>query len=134
MAGQIVVGVDVEQLLVDYLAAELPARGLALPVSTKARTVESITLYATGGPGMITPISDQAQITFDVRRTLQHAAADAALLVRAVVLGMAGQVVAGVQVYGVDELARPANLPDPNYDAGNRYRWSVYVHTRASIR
>lgn len=135
MTEPLLIGADVEQLLCDWLPESLAAQGLpGVPVSTRRLTGRSVTLYATGGPGRITRVTDQAQITFDVRDQYEHGAWELMAVTRALLFLLGdGAVLGGLMVLGVDELARPANLPDPDY-SGARYRWSCYLHTRAAVR
>ncbi len=129
--AELIVGANIERLLVDYLPPLLAARGFAVPVSTKARSSESVTLYRTGGP-RVTLVSDRPQVTFDCRAALEGRASDLALMVRGLVYATDGEVLGGHQVYGVDELTGPSNMPDPNY-AGARYRWTALIHIRSTV-
>lgn len=128
---QIVVGPDVEQVVIDFLPAELASRGFDFVVSSQSAGDNSVTVYRTGGiaPTMIT---DQPQLTFDVRARSESRAALAALLVRGLVGSLDGRSVGGVFVYSVTDFGGPANLPEPNY-AGARYRWTCSLHVRSSV-
>lgn len=133
MASEVILGADIEQLLVDWLPARLVARGFTGPVGTKKATaVESVTLFLTGGVGRVTVISGQPQVTFDCRAATEARASALVLMVRALVFSAEGERLSGRQVYSVGELAHPTNLPDPNF-TGSRYRWSAFIHIRSTV-
>jgi hypothetical protein len=131
--AQLIIGAEIEQLLADYLPAQLAANGFDVPVSTKQRAAEGVTLYLTGGTDQLTLVSDEPQVTFDCRAPSESRAAAMCLMVRAVVLAMYGIRLGGHQVYTPRGVAYPANLPDPNY-SGARYRWTARIHIRSTVQ
>ena len=127
--AELIIGADVEQILVDYLAAELPARGWNVPVGTrlegvpgapKGRPSESVILFRTGGVKR-TLKSDEPLITFEARSTLESRAERLGALVLALLHAADGLVLGGSMVYSVTELGGLGNLPDvigtPRYTA-----------------
>lgn len=121
---------DVEHLLIEALPALLAAHGVSTPVGSRAQGSESVAVFRTGGDRR-SVVSDEPQVTFDVRARSEARASQVALLVRAVVLGLPGARLAGHQVYRVDGLGL-SNLPDPNF-SGARYRWSAFIHLRSQV-
>jgi hypothetical protein len=100
---------DVESLLIDYLTTALPAHGLPnVPVSDRPPQtgVESVVLYRTGGVRRDL-VSDQAQITIDVRAALGSRAVEIIQLVRALLNDLWGFAIDGFAVYDVNELSGP---------------------------
>lgn len=130
MPGEVILDGDIEQILVDALPTLLAARGFTgVAVATKIRGADSVTLFRTGGPrGSL--VSDVPQVTFDTRAATEGRASAIALMTRALVLSLKGDVLAGHQVYDVGEFTGPANLPDPNF-TGARYRWNAFIHIRS---
>jgi hypothetical protein len=111
---EVIVFPDVEQILGDWLAEKLAARGSDVPVGTRApdpRPASFITLKRTGGP-RANLVTDAALITVESWADQESAAHDLAQLVRGLLNSAAGQVTAAT-VYRVRETAGPGSLPDP---------------------
>lgn len=124
---------DTVTLSVDYLAEQLVDAGYDTPVVSAVpnpRPAEFVHLYRLGGPRN-TPVSDRAQIAVDTWGDDDIAAHDLAQIARAHIVAMYGQVVAGVQVYRVDELSGPSSLPDPESGQA-RYSFQVAVMVRGT--
>lgn len=120
---------DAVALTIGYLSDEFPT----VPVHKRVpnpRPDRFVTILRTGGPRR-SFVVDDAQLTIDCWATDDAAVADLASEVRAAMNSMQGVVVDDVQVYRVNELAGPADLPDPVSDMP-RMRWSVVVATRGA--
>lgn len=126
-----------ERLLIAYLAARLPTvtddRGRAFLMTVASRVpnprpAECVVLYRTGGT-MRDLVTDQPQITVEVRAKTEERCALVIGVVRALLWELEGQVLEGHQVYTVDEFAGPANLPDPL--GGVRYSMTLSLAIRA---
>ncbi len=131
--AELIEGADIVAELVTYLTAELPELGQQVPVSSRVRQTGGVVIFDTGGPGFADRVIDRAQITVDSRAATETAAWRLASAARALVRALPGQHAGDAFVQRVDELARPALLPDSGYE-GARYRWSVLIHTRARVR
>lgn len=116
---------DMEQAVVDALDAIV-----APPVSTTIPATRP-PLYArvlrTGGTRTL--VIDHAQITVETFGRRESTASAFASDVRAALAALAGTTVGDVQVYKVEELAGPANLPDPT-TGDARYTQTVVIHGR----
>lgn len=124
--------VDAEQVLADWLRAELVARGTNVPVSTRvptSRPAQFVRILRTGG-ARHSLVTDAAQITVESWATSEPAAASLAQLVRAL-LGSAPGRVAAVVVYRVTEFSGPANSPDPETETP-RYVQTFEIHLRGA--
>lgn len=129
----IIIDAPIETLLVGYLRAVLPPFGYTMPVGTRVpnpRPTESVTLFRTGGPRR-DMVTDQAQITVEVRAGLERRAEVIANTTRALINQLDGQTLDGHVVYQVQELSGPANLPDPV--SGVRYSQSFLIAIRATV-
>lgn len=105
---EVIVFPDVEQLLVDAYKTELAARDWNVPVGTKVptqRPAEFVRIIRTGGTrrGLVL---DDAQVTVEAWGQRESRTSQLAQLCR-------GLLPTFDFVYGVDEFAAPANLPDP---------------------
>ena len=122
---------DVEALLISYLAAALPAHGIpGVPVSDRPPQsgAESVVLYRTGGVRRDL-VSDQAQITVDVRAALGSRAVEILLRVRALLNDLWGFAIDGFAVYDVTELSGP--YVSPTEQDPIRYSQSFLVVVRS---
>lgn len=90
-----------------------------------------VTVLRTGGPRR-NLVTDDAQLTIETWAPTSTEAHDLAQLTRAHMLSLAGEVIDGVAVYRVGELAGPQNLPDPESDQP-RYTFSVSVAVRGAV-
>lgn len=113
---------DAEGLVIGALDAALPE-----PVSTRAPADAGIRVLRTGGTR--TKVTDRAQLTLEAYGKLETAASGLLARARSAVHALVGQSVAGWEVYRVEELGGPANLPDPRTTLA-RYTMSVLVHVR----
>lgn len=98
-----------------YLAAALTAAGRTTRVVSRIpsdRPVELVKATLTGGVSTM-PMVDAAQITFDCWAATPPAATSLALLVRRLVMNMAGTVQSTYSVHTVTEVGGPSDLPDP---------------------
>ena len=122
---------DVEQLLIDYLNDTLPDYGIDLPVADRVATTNApgITLVRTGGIRRDL-VTDEAQITIDVRHYDSGQAMQVALHVRALINDLWSRVIGGAQVYTVRELAGPYS--NPTSAELYRYSLSFLVAVRSS--
>lgn len=83
-----------------------------------------------GGPRE-TLVSDAASLAIEAWDETDAAAASLCALARAWVLALPGEILAGTPVYRVDEIAGPANLPDPLSDH-HRWTFTAAVHLRGA--
>lgn len=117
---------DAEQFFSDYLEPILN-----VPVGGKSDTgSEFVRVRRTGGVKP-TPVSDNAQLTFEAYARKPSRAWTLIEQTRAAVLAIAGTVVGDVQVKAVTEAGGPANLPDPTFEELSRYTVTLLVHLRA---
>ena len=93
------------------------------------RPVEFVTLIRTGGAPAHDVVVDPAQITVDSWAASSPAAMALAQQVRSLLQALRGTVISGTAVYGVRELAGPADLPDPDSGAP-RVRQSFQIGFR----
>lgn len=127
--AELVIPADVEQILVDYLAAELPARGFDVPVGTRldrlpgvptGRAADSVLVFRTGGTQR-TRKSWEPTVTLEARSTLESRAERLGATALALLHAADGLVLGGSMVYSVTELGGLGNLPDvigtPRYTA-----------------
>lgn len=129
----LILDADAEQLVVDYLTATGPARGLPTSVGTRVpnpRPAECITVFRTGGPRRDL-VTDAPQLTIECRAATETRAAQIAYLVRALVNDLWSQTLGGHAVYEVEELSGPGNLPDP-ISNGPRYSQTFVLFIRAA--
>jgi hypothetical protein len=104
---------DVEALLISYLTTALPAAGIPnVPISDRPPQsgVESVVLYRTGGVRRDL-VSDQAQITVDVRAATGSRAIEILQRVRALLNDLWGFSIDGFAIYDVNELSGPYVSP-----------------------
>lgn len=92
------------------------------------RPTRFLTVYRTGGVRR-SQVSDAPHLTVDAWGADEDDAHDLALAARALLHRARGQVIDGVTVYSVTELAGPAQLPDPDSEQP-RYRATYEVHVR----
>lgn len=132
--GELVVSPDAEQIFIDYLRGGLLDQGFNVPVAGKVIAgAESLTVFATGGPGRQTHRSSSKQLTVDSRAALESRAGGIARMVDALMFAASGQVLAGHQIYSVISFADPGNLPDPNAQSSARYRQSFEIHIESTV-
>lgn len=124
---------DATAVLVNHLRTELAARGNTAKVGTVVPDPRGVFVYVRrlGGP-RLNLVADNAQMTVECWAATAEAAHDLAQLCRAIVNATPGRVIDGVPVYRVDELAGPADLPDPLSDQP-RYVFTTYVALRGVL-
>jgi hypothetical protein len=107
-----IVDPDVEQLVIDYLATELPNHGITAPVGdrTPQQGTTSVVVIRTGGTRRDL-VTDQAQITIDVRAPINSECVQIINWARALMLDLWGCQLAGHPVYQVTELSGPYSNP-----------------------
>ena len=108
-----IIDADAEQLVIDYLATELPAHGFPdIPVADRfpQSGIETVTVIRTGGTRRDL-VTDTAQISIDVRAGSNSRAAEIIGMVRALLNDMWCTVIGGHQVYSVDEMSGPYSNP-----------------------
>lgn len=130
---EVIVFPDVEQVAVDYLDAELSARGDTASVHTaipSPRPDRFVRVLRVGGPRRNLVI-DEATIVFESWAARAKPSHDLAQLVRALVFAMTGQTIGGVDVKAVGEVGGLANLPDPVSDQA-RYTFTASVQCRGT--
>lgn len=122
---------DVEQLLIDHLNVKLPEYGFDIPVADRVppNNQPSVTLVRTGGVRRDL-VTDEAQITIDVRHSDAAQAMAVVLCTRALINDLWSQRIQGVQVYTVRELAGPYS--NPTSAELSRYSISFLVAVRSS--
>lgn len=107
---------DAAELVTRPLREQLPGLGHPGPVTTKVpqpRPAAFTTVRRVGGPRR-SLVVDGPILVVEAWGPDTGAAMDRAQAARAVVTALVGQVVDGTQIYRVDELAGPADLPDPS--------------------
>ncbi len=125
MTVPLIIDGDAEQLIIDYLAANLLPLGYTGSVSTKVptpRPVESVIAYRTGGPRRDL-VTDRPQMTFECRAGTESRAFQIASQVRALLNNLDGNgfVLDGHAIYEFQEMAGPYN----DFDAvGSQPRYS----------
>lgn len=135
MPNEVIVFPDIEELLVDYLTAELAANGPPVPVHVQIpnpRPTSFVTVPRVGGPRR-SLVVDSATISADSWAIRPKAAHDLAQLVRGLFHALVGQTLGDTYpVYRVDEFAGPGNLPD-GLSAHARYTqiFSVWIRGRS---
>lgn len=111
----VVIFPDIEELLVEYLSAELLEMGVGVPVLTQipAQRPESfVSVPRVGGPRR-NQVVDAATISADSWALRPKAAHDLAQVVRGLIGALPGQSLGGYPIYRVTEFTGPGNLPDP---------------------
>jgi hypothetical protein len=123
---------DAEQVLCQWLAAALAAKGVTVPVVTSVpskRPAMFVRLMRTGG-ARHSVVTDAALITVESFAARESAASSLAQMCRAVLNAAPGNV-AAVTVYKVREIGGPQNLPDP-VTTQYRYTQTFEVHLRGA--
>lgn len=131
LTREVIVFPDVEQLVIDGLTPELETLGFSVPVATRVpdpRPDEFVRVIRTGG-SRVNLVVEAAQITVEAYAARESRAERLAALCRGILPAL--DVVNGVQVYGVDEFAAPANLPDPR-TTQHRYSATYAVRVRGA--
>lgn len=124
--SELITSSDAEAIVIGHLAANIPE-----PVSQAippVRPAEFVTVRLTGGQ-RTTLVSWSPQITVDSWASTAPSASGLGRRVLALVQAMERSVIAGHQVYGVEEVAGLQYLPDPD-SQHHRYRFTVAAHIR----
>lgn len=125
---------DAEDLLVDYLTAELTARGITATVHTEVpnpRPTAFVLVPRVGGTRR-NFVVDAPTIGFEVWGDTAKDAADLGQIVRALVNALLGRSINGVQCYRVDELVGLTNFPD-GVSAQSRYIFTTTLAFRGVV-
>lgn len=122
---------DAEAVVATAVRAQLVADGQAAPVGTRVpspRPASFVVVIRTGGvsPDIVT---DGAQLSLEGWAGTASGARALCERVRATVKAMRGGVFSGVPIYAVQEVAGPANLPDPE-SSHERYTCTLIVRMR----
>ena len=129
---EVIVFPDAEQILGDWLAAQLTTQGLTVPVSTRPpdpRPTRFITLRRVGG-ARANLVTDAALISIESWAEQGSAALVLAQLVRGLLLSAPGRL-STATVYRVREASGPGNLPDPVSEHA-RYTQTFEVRLRGT--
>lgn len=107
-----IVDPDAEQLVINYLATQLPLHGFAVDVADRVPQTnsESVTVIRTGGVRRDL-VTDQAQLSIDVRAAKNSRAVEIIQMVRALLNDLWASQIEGFQVYDVNELSGPYSNP-----------------------
>lgn len=122
---------DATETVIAHLTDTLDDYGETCPVvkdTPNPRPSRFVQVFRTGGPRH-NLVVDGAQLTIECWADTPAEAADLASLVRAALLAVRSDVVGTVTFYKVDELAGPADLPDPLSQQA-RMTWSVIAYVR----
>jgi hypothetical protein len=131
MSAEVIVFPDAVGVVVEFLSDEVGGHvGSVVPPE---RPTQFIVVQRVGGVRR-NLVTDAATLTVECWAEPEHPenAHDLAQYARAVLHTMPGQVIDGVTVYKVDEIAGPAYLPDPASDQP-RYSFTVSVTVRGSV-
>lgn len=125
---------DAEALIVSHLNTQLTVFGESARASTKTTTASKfVTVRRTGGNAVF--VIDNARLTFEAWATTEAVAANLAQLVRGIILAVDKITYQGTtyQTYEPQELAAPANNPDPDSAATYaRYTWTAQLGIRGT--
>lgn len=131
---EVIVFPDAAKLAIDYLRAQLVARGeTTVKVGSRIPSPNDhdlIRVFRTGGPSSFFVI-DQAQLTVEAYGPNDARAHDLAQLARGLLHAMAGTTQSGVAIYTVNEFSGPQELPDPVTNKP-RYTFSIQVSVRGA--
>jgi hypothetical protein len=121
-------------VVLDYLGAELAALGDDATVAgyiPEGRPARLVRVLRTGGAPATSIVYGSAQLTLDCWDDDDVAAEQLVDRCRALVLAMPDRYVGPETIYRADELAAPAEQPDPD-TRSPRYVWSVVLGMRGS--
>lgn len=114
-AVEVITFPDTEDLLVTYLATELPAHGDTATAHVQVpnpRPARFVLVPRVGGPAR-SFVVDEPTIGVECWASRPAQALALASLVRGLLQALPGQTVAGVPFYSYGEFTGPTNLPDP---------------------
>jgi hypothetical protein len=132
---QVVLFPDAEQLVCDWLPAQLTANSRTAPVVTRVpspRPAEFVRVLRAGGP-QLNRVQDQPTLVIEAWAARESLAASLAELARGLLKSLEGQRVGGVMVYRVAEVGGPVNLPDPD-SAQARYVLTLSMLLRGTAQ
>jgi hypothetical protein len=133
MHQEIVFG-DVAATIIGRLNARLAATSDAARAHRRVpnpRPDRFVLVRRTGGPVTNLRVTERAQVTIEAWDVAADDAHDLAMIARAVTLALEGELVAGIQFYGIDEFSGPADLPDDDLSLQSRFSWTASLHCRA---
>lgn len=128
-----VIGPDATDVCVSFLRDALDGQGDDATVAARIpnlRPERLVVVRRVGGP-RLNLVADDPMISVECWAADTADAHDLAQLCRALVHTMRGGTVAGVPIYRIDELAGPADLPDPLSDQP-RYVFTVQIAMRGT--
>ena len=122
---------NAQALINSYLgeATDIPRIVTTVPKDRPARFVRTI---RTGG-FMANSVTDVARLTVECWAEKKADAQNDAQQVRAALLALRGTTLSGVKVHRVEEIAAPADSPDPD-STTPRYVLTHEVHLRGTYR
>jgi len=125
-----IVFADTTWLVVDAIRDGFTIQGLAVIVDNEVPddATRYVVVRRQGGP-RLDQFRDAAQIRVESIAPTKTEAHDNAQVARAYIQAMRGSVRHGTAIYRIDELAGPAELPDPISQLP-RYVFTEVVHTR----
>lgn len=133
---ELLVAPDAASLMIAWLSAQLPnlPNQSAVPIHRAVpnpRPPAHITVRLLGGAGRneALPVVDRPQLAIEAWAATVPQAHDLAQNARAVAHAARGVVHGGIQVYRVDELGAPVDLPDPVSEQ-SRVTFSVQLMVR----
>lgn len=110
----------------DHFADEVVV-GTVVP---NPRPERLVVVQRTGGPRR-NLVTDAPTLVIEAWAPTEAEAHDISQIARALVVALAGAVIAGIAIYRVDELSGPQNLPDP-LSATPRYSFTVALALRGA--
>lgn len=125
---------DAEDLLVGYLTTEFATRGISATAHTRVPNPRpnAFVLVPRVGGTRRNLVVDSPTIGFEVWGLTDKAACDLGRVVRALIFGLSGRVISGVQCYRVDELVGLTNFPD-GVSAQSRYIFTTTLSFRGVV-
>lgn len=131
---EVIVFPDVEDLLVAYLSAELPAHGDAATahVTVPDPRPDRFVLVPRVGGVKRNLVVDSPTVGVECWAATPKQAHDLCQLVRGLLHALPDKTVAGVAFYRMEEFAGPANLPDGGLSGQARYILTVAVSCRGT--
>lgn len=123
--------INIEKLLIDWLAVQLPASGWLAPVADELAAgeyVESVAVHRDGGPGLPWPIPlDNPTITVEAKGMNNDRSSDLINECVSLIHTLTGQSLAGFGVSQVQELGGPSLEPVADSPTRYRQRLSIFV-------
>lgn len=132
---------DIEGLLIDYLTAQFPSRGVVASVSTRipddkpgvAKPARFVRVLKVGGDAP-TVVTRRPTVTVETYAPLESQAFELAKIAGALILDLPNRApLDGLQVYEATQAGGIANLPDPRVPDRARYTQTLTVHIRGQV-